>query len=179
MELYNGNISNALLAGAMQLMKAENSSEHMTMLLRELDHSKLITPVALNPGAEETPSGDRIIPKGARVEFPMVSTREGKRFFVAFTDKMSYDNAVKPDGGMNLPARFNEIAVITFEELSQMMVLPENPENLGTAGLILNPVGENIVVARETAAMLMTKKMELMNQAVDKLKAEGKIPQNV
>ena len=79
-------ITNPMLTGAMELMKASDTVEHRQMFIGEMIHAKFLSPVVINPQPVPDENGISKIDKDAKIQVPMLTAPDGKHFFMAFTD---------------------------------------------------------------------------------------------
>lgn len=153
-------VSNPMLAGAMQLIKADGKTpvpEHQALFMQELDKADLLAPVEVQKELDENGN-----PKeGGRtaVRFPMLTGSDGKRFFVVFSDNGSLEQAKSLEGPSRLPDSVLEhTATVKFFELTRMLLTrnPDGSEN-PAFGIVINPFMENIVIPK-TMVMEMVKR---------------------
>lgn len=138
-------ISNPMLYGAIQVMKAEPTPEHQAMLLTELAKARLITPILRE---QEAPAGERTEEMqgktgAAQVKFPMLKGPDGKLFFMAFTDKYELEGW-KGDK--------SESALLTLKEYAGLILR----EGSNAAGMVLNPFGANMIIPAPMLAAIMS-----------------------
>lgn len=149
---FNKNVSNPMLVGSMELLKAEPSPEHQNMFVTEMLKAQFLAPVVLTPEPEKDGNGKIIMAPGSKIQFPMLSTPEGKVFFMAFTDKMEYEKWKDAEG--------KNVCALNFEELAGMLLRKDPQGNISPAlGFVINPFSANIVIPKEMAAGLMAAKM--------------------
>ena len=126
-------VSNPMLVGAMQLIKADGKDpvpEHQAMFMQELDKADLIAPADVKEELNE----DGSVKEGGKtaVRFPVLTGSDGKKFFVVFTDNASLEQARSVDGTSRLPEEFmGHSAKVKFFEIARMLLTP-NPD--GDAG---------------------------------------------
>jgi len=144
-------VSNPMLAGAMQLIKADGKTpvpEHQAMFMQELDKAELLAPAEIQAEVGE----DGKLKEGGRtaVRFPMLTGSDGKKFFVVFSDNGSLEQAKSEEGASRLPDSFlKHTATVRFYEIARM-ILTKNPDGTDnpTFGIVINPFMENIVIPR-------------------------------
>ena len=60
---FNKPVSNPMLVGCFELLKADDTVEHRNMLVNELQNAKLMAPALIEPVPEEDAEGNlRLIP---------------------------------------------------------------------------------------------------------------------
>ena len=82
----NKKITNPMLVGIIELMRIENTPERRRVFMEEVAKATLITPayVESRPGFDE--NGEIAIKDESRIQMPMLSSKNGEKFFMAFTD---------------------------------------------------------------------------------------------
>ena len=83
---FNKPVSNPMMVGTIELLKAEDTPEHRQMFLDELQKAKFLSPVVIDPVPQPDEKGQVKIARDSKVQFPMLSTEDGRKFFMAFTD---------------------------------------------------------------------------------------------
>ncbi|MBO7355758.1 MAG: SseB family protein [Lachnospiraceae bacterium] len=144
-------VSNPMLVGAMQLIKADGKNpvpEHQAMFMQELDKADLIAPADVKEELNE----DGSVKEGGKtaVRFPVLTGSDGKKFFVVFTDNASLEQARSVDGTSRLPEEFmGHSAKVKFFEIARMLLTP-NPDGTENPafGIVINPFMENIVIPK-------------------------------
>ncbi len=131
-------ISNPMLVGAMELLKADNSTKHRDFFLQELLKAHLLTPATVTPGPQEDESGMVRMPPDAQIQIPMLSTREGVRYFMAFTDMQELKKWVKS------MEEGQQLLVFGFQDFTTMVKRADSQCD----GFAINPGGANIRVTR-------------------------------
>ena len=87
---FNKTVSNPMLVGCVQLMRAEDTPEHRNMFVAELVKASFQAPAIIEPAPVEDEEGRLVLASGSMIQFPMLSTPDGKRFFMGFTDAVEY-----------------------------------------------------------------------------------------
>ncbi len=147
----NKTVSNPMLAGAMQLIRADGGQAqpaHHAMLLEQLDKAELLAPAEIT--AEVDSEGNKLINEKAKVRFPILNAPDGKRLFVLFTDSATIEMAKEkedPNGLMKMYSQ--DTVVMRFSQMAGML-LSKNPDGSdnGIFGIILNPFMDNIVIPK-------------------------------
>ena len=78
---FNKTVSNPMLVGCIELIKAEDTPEHRKMFVDELIQANMMAPVLMEPQPVEGPDGKLRAEPGTKVQFPMLSAPDGKKFF--------------------------------------------------------------------------------------------------
>ena len=155
---FNKAVSNPMLMGAIELMKAEDTPEHRNMFVGELAKANFLSPAIIDPAPTEGEDGKPVIAPGSKVQFPMISTPDGQKFFMAFTDRMEYDKWQEKN--QKLPT-----FALKLEDYAAMILRRDPQGNLCPAlGMVINPLGANIIVPREMLAGIVSAKVAQVKQ---------------
>lgn len=158
---FNKSVSNPMLMGAIELMKAEDTPEHRNMFLGELAKANFLSPAIVEPLPGEGPDGKPVIAPGSKVQFPMLTGAEGMRFFMAFTDMTEYEKWQEKNPEPKLP-----YFALKIEDYAAMVLRRDAKGNICPAlGITINPFGANIIVPREMLAGIMSAKAAAVRQA--------------
>ena len=179
MEL-NKTVSNPMLVGAMQLIKADGKDpvpEHQALFMEQLDQAELLAPADVKGELDENgqiPADGKVL-----VRFPYLFGADGKKFVVVFTDNASLDKAKDVEGPSRLPDDYlKNCAVLKLSDLAKMVFVKnaDGSEN-DTFGIVINPFMENIVIPRATIEQIARRKMEAAKAAMEKAAEKaGNIP---
>ena len=142
-----------MLLGCIELMKEDDTPEHREMFAEEFMKASFLAPAVVDPLPIIDEEGNETIAPGSKIQFPMLGAPDGKRLFVAFTDRNEYDTWCEKNG--YLPC-----FTLKLEDYGQML-LTKNPlgELPPAIGLVINPLSTNLLIGRELVANLMTRKM--------------------
>ena len=153
MEL-NKSVSNPMLVGAMQLIKADGKEPdpaHQKMFMEELDKAVLLAPVEMTEGEEEGK---------AMVRFPILTGGDGKQFFVLFTDNAALESSQNSESGKAIPESFSEkTAAVRFLEMARVLLSkgPDGQDN-PVFGIVINAFMENIIIPKTAVQGMVLKK---------------------
>lgn len=162
MEL-NISVSNPLLVGSIELLKAEDTPEHRNMMINELMKAKLLSPVVITPEPEADENGKTQLKPGSKLQFPMLNAPDGKQFFMAFTDRSEL---------VKWKQEQQHTFALSFDDYAAMLLKKDNQGNTSPAlGFVLNPFGSNIVISKEMVANLLMQKLQKQGKAVPPGKA--------
>ena len=140
---FNQSVSNPLLVGAIELMKAEDTPEHRNLFISELLKAALLAPAIIEPEPVEDDEGRLTIAPGSRVQLPMLSSQDGKKFFMGFTDDTEYQKWQEKNRQLPFFAvRLQDFAGMLFRRDSQGNECP-------ALGLVINPYGANVMLPKE------------------------------
>ena len=166
---FNVEVQNPILVGAMQLFKAEDTPEHRKLFMNELAKARLMSPVFIDPEPTVSPEGKYVVEKGAKVVFPQINTKDGKKFFVLYTDKNCMDKAIDVEGNPTPEMFRKNFAALQLDEIGAMMLVPMPDGGVNPVeGVVLNPFDENIIVGKETAIGLFKHKVDVLKKSAEK-----------
>lgn len=161
---FNKPVSNPLLMGSIELMKAEDTPAHRNMFIGELSKASFLSPAVIEPAPEPDKDGKLSIAPGSKVQFPMLTRPDGAKFFMAFTDEAEYEKWQEKN------QKFPTFA-LKIEDYAAMILRRDPKGNICPAlGMVINPFGANIVLPREMLAGMMSAKMAQAKQAAEKQK---------
>ena len=146
---FNKPVSNPMMVGSIELLKAEDTPEHRQMFLEELQKAKFLAPVVIDPA----PQPD------AKVQFHMLSTEDGRKFFMAFTDWMELKKWKDEENQQTFAMNFDDYAGMLLRKDAQGNSSP-------ALGFVINPFGGNIVVTREMVAGMIAAKLKAAGKPV-------------
>lgn len=161
---FNKSVSNPMLMGAIELMKAEDTPDHRNMFVGELAKASFLSPVIVDPAPTEDGEGKLVLAQGSKVQFPMLTAAEGMRFFMAFTDLTEYEKWQSKNPEQKLP-----YFALKIEDYASMVLRRDAKGNICPAlGIVVNPFGANIIVPREMLAGMMSAKAAQVKQAAQR-----------
>jgi len=132
-----------MFVGCIELMKAEDTPEHRNMFVAELLKASFLVPSIIDPEPTTDEEGNLKIASGCKVQFPMLAAPDGKKFFMGFTDRREYMKWVEKNQEMPTFA-------VKFDDYVNMILGKNSQGNVSSAqGLIINPMGANVIVPRE------------------------------
>lgn len=151
-----------MLVGCIELMKAEDTPEHRSMFVAELTKASFQAPAIIDPEPVADAEGNLTVAPGGRVQFPMLATPDGKKFFMGFTDTVEYRKWVEKNKEM---PTFS----LKFDDYANMLLRRDAQGNESTAiGFVINPMGANVVVPKEMVAGMMAARVAQARQMAAK-----------
>ena len=167
---FNKSVSNPMLVGCIELMKAEDTPDHRNMFVTELTKAQFLSPALMEPAPIEGPDGQLKPAPGTKVQFPMLAAPDGRKYFMAFTDASEYEKW-QEKAEKKLPT-----FALKFDDYAAMLFTKDSQGNLNPSlGFVINPLGANIIVPREMVANIVAVRMAQAKQAAAK-KAENPVP---
>lgn len=147
---FNKTVSNPMLVGSIELMKAEDTPDHRRMFMEEVARASFMAPAVVEPKPQEDAEGKLAVAPGSKVQFPMLSASGGQHFFMAFTDEGEYSKWEE-----KAPEKLSKFA-LTIEDYAAMLLRKDAMGNDCPAlGVVINPYGANIILPREMLAGMM------------------------
>lgn len=165
---FNKSVSNPMLMGCIQLMRAEDTPEHRSMFVEELVKASFQAPAIIEPAPVRDATGNLAIASGSRVQFPMLVTKDGKKFFMGFTDSVEYRKWAERDKELPCFAlKFDDYVNMLFRKDAQGNDCP-------ALGIVLNPMGDNVVVPKEMVAGIVAARSGQLQQMAARKAAAAK-----
>lgn len=145
-------ITNPMLCGTIELMKAENTPEHIKMFTDEMVRARYLAPVIVTPTPEPDANGIVKLTSEHKMQCPLLATKDGNHFFAAFTD---IDELKKWN-----PDPKQQTIGFTFNDYADLLFRKDKDGNAGPAiGFVINPMGNSIVVTKKMVAKVIASQM--------------------
>lgn len=146
---FNKTVSNPMLVGAIELLKAEDSHEHRNLFVEQLQKASLLAPAVVEPEPVEDAEGRLTLAPGSKIQFPMLAAPDKKRFHMGFTDMTEYRKWQEKN--KELP-----FFALRFEDYARILLSKDAQGNACPAlGVVINPFGSNIIVPKEMVEGIM------------------------
>lgn len=150
---FNKSVFNPMLVGSMELLRAEDTLEHRNMFIAELQKATFMAPALIIPEPEEDGEGNLRLHPQSQVQFPMLVTTDGEKYYMGFTDEAEYRLWVEKNRQMPTFA-------VKFDDFVRML-LDKDPQGNPCAamGFVINPYGANLIVHKNMIANIMGDRM--------------------
>ena len=129
-------IFNPELKKSISAFRDDNSPQNLNTIINELVKSPLLAPAVFDlngaPAPKPGPDGRVQLPKNTKISLVMINSKEGKHYYLAFSDW----DAVH-DWQKNAVGQGRQIMMLRFDDFANML-----EKNKEASGLVLNP-GEN------------------------------------
>ena len=146
---FNKPVSNPMLMGTIELMREDDTPEHRNMFVDELIKASYLSPALIDPEPAADAGGKLTIISGSKVQFPLLTAPDGKKFFMAFTDALEYDKWQEKTRPLPTFA-------LKFDDYAAMLLHKNSEANTPQAfGFVINPAGCNIIVPKEMVANII------------------------
>lgn len=141
-------ISNPQLVEALDALHKENTPQNQGRVLDlVLNHASFLAPVVIAP----VPQGQNVpenLKGKAAIQFQLITTKDGRPFFPAFTDWQELRKFCGP--------KQQKVVMVRFDNYASMVL-----QDGRTAGMVVNPMGLSLTLDRATMEKLAKKKAEL------------------
>jgi hypothetical protein len=138
-------VTNPMLVGAIELLRAEDTMEHRQMVMEEIMHATLLSPVEITPEPVPDENGIPRITPDHNIKVHML-TAGGKNFFMAFTDLGELQKWQKAEKQNIFGFRFNDY-----------LNMIQGAGDI-CSGLAINPSGNNLVLSKEMILNMISTK---------------------
>lgn len=132
-------ISNPMLMGALELLKAENTPEHRNMVMQEILHAQFMSPVIVDPPLVPDEDGVARMTPENKINLLMLTAADEKKYFMAYTDMEELKM-------YNTDAQY-QIFAFRFSDYAKMLMNPSGDPN--NNGVIINPFDHRLVITKE------------------------------
>ena len=139
-------VTNPMLVGAMELLKADNTPEHRKLVMEEVLHAKFLSPIVIDPIPVPDENGVTRLGEASKVQLPMLSAPDGKHFFMAFTDMGELQKWKKENN--------QAIMAFDFKQYAGMVTAQDSV----SSGVVINPYSNNLVISKEMIEAMVVKK---------------------
>ena len=158
---------NPELKKSIAVLRGENSPKNLNAVINELVKSPLLTPALFDlqgaPAPKPGPDGRVQLPKNAKISMVMLNTKDGKHYYLAFSDWDAVHEWQKTAASQG-----RQIMMLRFDDFANML-----QKNKEASGIILNP-GENSLRLEAPLIESVKKQKDTMAQML-KAQEEAKI----
>lgn len=158
---------NPELKKSIAVLRGENSPKNLNAVINELVKSPLLTPALFDlqgaPAPKPGSDGRVQLPKNAKISMVMLNTKDGKHYYLAFSDWDAVHEWQK-----TAAAQGRQIMMLRFDDFANML-----QKNKEVSGIILNP-GENSLRLEAPLIESVKKQKDTMAQML-KAQEEAKI----
>ena len=154
--VFNPKIKEAIAA-----FKAENSPKPLTDILNELVRSPQLAPAVFDlqgqPAPKPGPDGRVQLPKDTKISLMMVTSPEGKHYYLGFSD---WDAAHEWQAKQAKAAQ--QIVLLRFDDYANMIA-----RNEAACGLVINPGDNSLRLERPLIESVKKQKDEVAHKIAD------------
>ena len=145
---FNKTVSNPMLMGTAELVRAEDTPEHRNRFIAEMMKATFLAPAMVTPPPVMDEDGELRLVEDCEIQFPMLVTNEGKHYFMAYTNQRELDKWKSKEQHYNFCLNFNDYVGLLFGK---------NKLGLMTSalGFVINPYGDDIIISKEMVAGLV------------------------
>ena len=141
--------------------KAENSPKNLNDILNELVRSPLLAPAVFDlqgqPAPKPGPDGRVQLPKDTKISLMMVTSPEGKHYYLGFSD---WDAAHEWQAKQAKAAQ--QIVLLRFDDYANMIA-----RNEAACGLVINPGDNSLRLERPLIESVKKQKDEVAHKIAD------------
>jgi len=141
--------------------KAENSPKNLNDILNELVRSPLLAPAVFDlqgqPAPKPGPDGRVQLPKDTKISLMMVTSPEGKHYYLGFSD---WDAAHEWQAKQTKAAQ--QIVLLRFDDYANMIA-----KNEAACGLVINPGDNSLRLERPLIESVKKQKDEVAHKIAD------------
>ena len=142
-----------MLVGCIELLKAEDTPGHRSMFITELQKADLLTPALIEPAPVEDEEGNLKLLPDSRVQFLMLTSSDGEKYFMGFTDEAEYQLWVEKNTSLpTFAVKFDDYVLMLMNKDSRG--IPSSAQ-----GFVINPFGANLAVQKDMIANIMAGRM--------------------
>ena len=142
--------------------KAENSPKNLNDILNELVRSPLLAPAVFDlqgqPAPKPGPDGRVQLPKDTKISLMMVTSPEGKHYYLGFSD---WDAAHEWQAKQAKAAQ--QIVLLRFDDYANMIA----KKNEAACGLVINPGDNSLRLERPLIESVKKQKDEVAHKIAD------------
>lgn len=129
-------VSNPELVAALDKLRNDNTRENEEKVLELIQAAHFLIPAVLDAKLE--PGGKTVLKKDSTIKLSLIETVDGKSFFPAFTD---WDELRKWRA-----EETQQTFIFTYLDFAALL----NQEGCPAGGLVINPMGANLVLTRQS-----------------------------
>lgn len=151
-------LSNPALKEAAAKLRAENNPVNLNAVINEMTRAVFLVPanIDLGPNAPRPDAAGKVqLPKDSKINFLLLNTKDGKSYFMAFTDWDELHKWRKDPAQKTMMLRFDDLAGLLAKGQS-------------AAGFVVNPFGDNLRFEAPMVASIMAQKNAAVKAQADK-----------
>ena len=155
---FNKKVSNAMLCGAIETMKAESNHKTHMIVLDEITKATFLCPGSLSMPPVEDENGELKLKDGCQVQFQMLQDDEHRPLLMAFTSEEQMQ-LWKNKSGHSESYGF----ACSFPDYVMLILNQQEDGSYGPAqGFVIDPYGENLVMDRDKVINIMIRTKEVV-----------------
>ena len=142
-------IENPELVEALAALHQENTPQNQGRVLElVLHHAVLLAPAVVTPPPQAQQGGTAAADQKTAIQFQLITTKDGRPFFPAFTDWEELRKFSK--------LKEQRVVMLRFDNYAEMVLKDDR-----TAGMVINPLGLSLTLDRKSLENMAKKKAEL------------------
>ena len=153
---FNKEVNNPMLAGAIRVMKEENTVKSREIVLEEILKAEFLCPATVSMPPQPDENGELFLPDGCVITHKMVRDKKDRPLLLAFLNKEQMEKWKENRAVRDEVYGF----AMNFTEYVQIMLQKQADGTYGPAeGFVIDPFGFDLVVDRDMVANLMLRVM--------------------
>lgn len=141
------NIKNDALLKAFNEMRTETTDLTKTAFFNELRKATYVTAAVFDKAPEQRPDGKYTIAPDTKINFRLLTNKNGDKYFPAFTDVTELKKF--PD------SQQTQAVTVTFNDYVRFLA----NDSMGMCGIVINPFTQNIIIPKEIIQQIAHAKM--------------------
>ena len=156
-------IENPELVAALAALHQENTPQNQGRVLElVLHHAVLLAPAVVTPPPQPQQDGEAVMEQKTSIQFQLITTKDGRPFFPAFTDWTELRKFCGPKQQQTVLLRFDDYVAM----------LQRNDK---AHGFVINPMGLSLTLDRGTVMSLFKKKQEVLQRAQETVEKDTQV----
>ena len=134
-----------MLMGALELLRAENTPDHRSMVMQEILRSRFLCPVIVDPPLVANEEGVARANADSKVNMLLLTANDDKKYFMGYTDMEEVNKWTSQPK--------HQMIVFKFADYVHMLLKPDCEVN----GIVINPFDHNLVITKDMVQAMLKK----------------------
>lgn len=153
---FNQKVSNAMLCGAIETMKADPNDKTRRIVLEEILKATYLCPGILSKPPVKDMEGELMLQDDCQVQYQMLQDAQNRPLLMAFTSEEQMQRWKEKSGN-----RESYGFVLSFDEYVMLIMSRQADGSYGPAhGFVIDPYGANLVMDRDKVVNIMIRAQE-------------------
>ncbi len=153
---FNKKVSNAMLCGAIETMRADSNSKTHKIVLDEITKATFLCPGTVSLPPVKDKSGELKLQDGCQVQYKMLQDSQGRPLLMAFTSEEQMQLWKDKTGSQDcygFACPFDDYVMLILNQLPDGTYGPAQ-------GFVIDPYGANLVVDRDMVVNVLVRANE-------------------
>lgn len=137
--------NNPMLMGALELLKAENTPDHRSMVMQEILRARFLCPVIVDPPLVANEEGVARAGADSQVNMLLLTANDDKKYFMGYTDMEEVNKWTSQPK--------HQMIAFKFSDYVHMLLKPDCTVN----GIVINPFDHNLVITKDMVLAMLKK----------------------